>query len=212
MKSLWHAVRRHQGRVKEGGVSVVHDDPAPVDSARGVAPRGERVRSLVELDVVSRFEGVAGICEHCDIDGVLGHTPGRGSIAARAGPADLAHERPHAVVLDRGRRRRSARCREQRAGDHDDRRKHPRSSEPGDHDSPSLHVVETDHPPRSLRHTHRRPTIGVPANSPPLVGSTIACQHRERGDGEVDDLREPRQAVPHQMGDERCHDGGVVGV
>ena len=98
-------------RVEQRGVSVVDHDLAPVDAPRGVAPVRERGGLLDELHLESRSNGVGGVVEHGDVDGLGAHTADRGGTArtwfaylADPGP-DAAGELDADVAARSGRRR-----------------------------------------------------------------------------------------------------------
>ena len=72
-------------RVEQRGVTVVDHDVAPVDASRRVAPVGEGLGLLGELRLESGVNGVGGVVEHGNVDG-LGRPP-RGPRTNRRVPA-----------------------------------------------------------------------------------------------------------------------------
>ena len=91
-------------RVEQRRVAVVDDDLAPVDAPGGVAPVCERSGLLDELHLESRMDGVGGVVEYGDVDGLIAHTADGG---CTAGSRFAYFADPGPVAVGGGARRQS---------------------------------------------------------------------------------------------------------
>ncbi len=164
-------------RVEQRGVTVVDDDVATVDATRGVAPVGERHGLLGELRFQTRLDGVRGVVEHGDVDGLGSHAAHRGGTAGSR-LADLADPGPDAVGRRARRQRPSGRRRCAR------RRGRNRHVRPGDHDGRhqqrqrrlsefSQSLAEHLYPPGVLRSGYSISTPTEPGIAPQRRGERM---------------------------------------
>ena len=101
------------GRVEERRIAVVDHDVPPVDAPRRVAPRCKGHGLLHEFLFESGLDGVGGVVEHRDVNGLVAHSSHRRGTTG-PGLADLTHAGPLTVGGDARRERATGRRR--RAG------------------------------------------------------------------------------------------------